>query len=147
MYLCPFCKGENKMNINVNHAISNNIIKELINHIKIFPTTPEMMDRMAGHFLYNQNMHYINENINLKSKIKELETKLNEEKNNFLLICDENMRLNFDKNSLKLELETKKRHNKKYKNKLNEIINILNSASDFAYKSKLHKDITAVLSN
>ena len=77
MYNCPFCKGENKMSINVNHSISNNIIKGLINHIKKLPSTPAMMDSFVDHFLYNQNIQYINENRTLKLKIKELENNVN----------------------------------------------------------------------
>ena len=179
MYNCPFCKGENKMSINVNHSISNNIIKGLINHIKKLPSTPAMMDSFVDHFLYNQNIQYINENRELKLKIKDLENNnrlskikilylennINELKLNLKQQHDINDKIKKEKDTLEHEIislrddikyyqlqpkqpSVKNIYTsisyKKFEEKMNRIIDILNNSSDSSRKSKLHRDITAV---
>ena len=144
IYNCPFCKGVNKLGVNVNHSINNNIIKGLIKRDKPAVET-ELMERFLNHFLTSHNRELSHENNRLKNKLKLLESELDKKQESNIKLLNICTNVKSDVNVLNYKLNGVKNINLNLEEKNYKIKGLLNTAAESTKKGKLYKDLNKIL--
>ena len=141
IYRCPFCKSNTKINVNVNHAINNNIIKGLIKSQSNDNDEGGLMDRFLDHFMISHNTELLVQNNELKKEIKNLKKELENKQASNIKLLNIATNVKGEKNVLNFKLN----EIKNIEIKQLQIKGILNTVAPSTKKSKLYKDLTALL--